>query len=309
MIRAEDLALSTMWNYPTARSGEEMVDTILQAGFTKVELNYQVKPAFYPAILAAVKAGRIEAVSVHNVFPKTDDARFGTDSMLLGYQDEDLRRMSVELTKRTLDHAAELGAKAVVVHPTEVPLSPEDFDIPLKKLIRRGRKNTPEYRALFAELLARRNAAPYLDALRRSLEELSEYVLTRGYPVCLGMENRSMCHQIPVFSEFETILRDFQGSAVRIWLDTGHAIMMEEIGLQHMPLPKPVTDAIVGMHIHDAALGRDHFPPGSLPGMPLRPYLPLIEQSPVMVLEISSRCSARQAAQGARWLAAQSAAQ
>jgi len=307
MIKTEDLALSTMWNYPTARSGEEMVDTILQAGFTRVELNYQVKPAFYPAILAAVRAGRIQAVSVHNVFPKTDDSRFDTDSMLLGYQDETLRRMAVELTKRTLDHAAELGAKAVVVHPTEVPLSPDAFDHPLKKLIRKGRRSTPEYHVLLQRLLEQRKAGPYLDALRRSLDELCEYIVSQGYAVYLGMENRSMCHQIPIFSEFETILHGFEGSAVRVWLDTGHAIMMEEIGLQQMPPPKTVTDAIIGMHIHDAALGRDYYPPGSLPGMPLKPFLPLIERAPVKVLEISSRCSASQAAQGAQWLAAQAA--
>ena len=103
MIAMGDLALSTMWNYPTAKSGREMIKAIADMGFSKVELNYQVREEFLPEIEQMLDSGSMRAVSLHNVFPKVYDRRFDTDSMLLGYLDEDLRRQSIAYSKRTID--------------------------------------------------------------------------------------------------------------------------------------------------------------------------------------------------------------
>ncbi len=302
MLSVDDFALSTMWNYPYAKTGAELVKSIKAAGFCKVELNYQVRGELLPQTEALLSAGALDVVSLHNVFPKVMDSRFDTDSMLLGYQDEGLRREAVRLTKQTVDWAARLGAKAVVVHPTEVPLDPEQFDKPLKQLIREKRQSSEDYRDLFARLLRHRQAAPYLAALTKSLQELGDYIVRNDFDVFLGLENRSMCHQIPIFSEFELIFDTFYDSPVKLWLDTGHGIMMEEIGLQKMPLPQKLKEQIIGMHIHDALQGRDHYPPGLMRSGSLAPYYGLIKDTRLKVLEISSRYSAEDVYAGALWL-------
>jgi hypothetical protein len=86
----------------------------------------------------------------------------------------------------------------------------------------------------------------------------------------------------------------FAGGPVGIWLDTGHAIMMEEMGLQQLPLSKKVADMIVGMHIHDAVDALDHYAPCTLPGDVLNPYREYIVNSPIKVLELSGRLTAEE---------------
>lgn len=290
-FQMKDLAISTMWNYRKADSGRELIDQLLALSFSQVELNYQVKAEWLPEIYEIVKRGEVKISSVHNVFPKTYDEAYGTDSVLLGYEDETVRAEAVRLGKVSIDHAAALGAKAVVFHPTEVPLDPQKYDKPLKKLIASGKRDSEEFEKLVSEMKRERLAAPYLSQMLKSIGELVAYVEKNRLPVKLGMENRAMCHQIPWYSEFELIAERFDGSAAGIWLDTGHGIMMQEMGLQALPLKPVVTRNLVGMHIHDAANGLDHFAPCTLPGNVLSPFRPYIEQSPIKVLELSGRLS------------------
>ena len=294
----KDLSISTMWNFRKANSGQELLDQLLALGFSKVELNYQVKAEWLPGIEQYVQDGLVKISSVHNVFPKVLDDRFDTDSLMLGYQDESLRRQAVELSKGSIDWAVRLGASAVVFHPTEVPLPPQQFDRPLKKFIADHRTQDPAFLALQQEMLAARQPGPYLSQMMKSIHELADYVVKQGLPVKLGMENRAMCHQIPIYPEFDLIVREFSGGPVGIWLDTGHGIMMQEMGLQALPLSREVKQAIVGMHIHDAAGGLDHYAPCTLPGNVLEPFRECIEACPIRVLELSGRLSAEEIREG-----------
>jgi len=289
-----DLAISTMWNFRKAHSGEELIDQLTALGFQRVELNYQVRTEWLSGIRRRISEGAIAVSSVHNVFPKTLDKRFDTDSVMLGYEDEALRQQAVELAKGSVEWACVLGAGAVVFHPTEVPLEANEFDVPLKALIKAHRTDTEEYRALHARMMAARQAKPYLDRMMKSIDELANYVVQHDLPVKLGMENRAMCHQCPIFSEFDLIAERFHGGPVGIWLDTGHGIMMEEMGLQQLPLSPQVADMIVGMHIHDAVDALDHYAPCTLPGDVLAPYREYIQRSPIKVLELSGRLSAEE---------------
>lgn len=289
-----DLAISTMWNFRKAHSGEELVDQLTALGFSRVELNYQVRTEWLSGIRRRISEGAITVSSVHNVFPKTLDKKFDTDSVMLGYEDEGLRQQAVELAKGSVEWACVLGAGAVVFHPTEVPLDPQEFDVPLKALIKAHQTDTEEYRALHTRMLAARNAQPYLDRMMKSIDELANYVVQHDLPVKLGMENRAMCHQCPIFSEFDLIAERFHGGPVGVWLDTGHAIMMEEMGLQQLPLSPQVADMIVGMHIHDAVDALDHYAPCTLPGDVLAPYREYIARSPIKVLELSGRLTAEE---------------
>lgn len=294
-----DLAISTMWNYKKASCGDELIDQLLALGFARVELNYQVRAQWLPDITKRVRAGDVSVVSVHNVFPKVDDdEHFGTDSLLLGHTDESLRRRAVELCMRGIDHACALGAGAVVFHPTQAALAPEAFDIPMKRLVKEKKTGTPEFAALQSALLRARNAAPHIAQTRRSIGELCDYVVKNALPVRLGMENRAMCQQIPLYSEFDALLSGFEGSPAGVWLDTGHGIMMQELGLQTLPLSHKAKSNLVGMHIHDAADGLDHYAPCTLPGDVLAPFREYIDSAPIRVLELSGRLSADDIARG-----------
>ena len=293
-----DLAISPMWNFRKAHSGEELIDQLRELGFERVELNYQVRTEWLSGIRRRINEGAIKVSSVHNVFPKTLDKQFDTDSVMLGYEDESLRQQAVELAKGSIEWACVLGAGAVVFHPTEVPLDPQEFDVPLKKLIAAHQQDTEEYRALHARMLAARQSQPYIDRMMKSIDELANYVVRYDLPVKLGMENRAMCHQCPIYSEFDMIADRFAGGPVGIWLDTGHAIMMEEMGLQQLPLSKKVADMIVGMHIHDAVDALDHYAPCTLNGDVLAPYREYIVNSPIKVLELSGRLSAEEIVTG-----------
>ncbi|MBQ8554834.1 MAG: TIM barrel protein [Clostridia bacterium] len=293
-----DLAISTMWNFRKAHSGEELIDQLNALGFSWVELNYQVLPEWIPGIQKRMAEGAVKVSSVHNVFPKTFDKRFDTDSVMLGYEDEALRRQAVELAKISIDWACKLGAGAVVFHPTEVPLEPNRYDVPLKALVKAHRTDSDEYRTLHADMLAARQSAPYLNRMMKSIDELAEHVTRHDLPVKLGMENRAMCHQCPTYPEFELIARRFAGSPVGIWLDTGHGIMMQELGLQTLPLSDRVASMIVGMHIHDAVDALDHYAPCTLPGDVLAPFREYITSSPIKVLELSGRLSAEEIISG-----------
>ena len=177
-------------------------------------------------------------------------------------------------------------------------MAPDEFDVPLKALIKAHRTDTEEYRTLHARMLAARQAAPYLNRMMKSIEELADYVVKHDLPVKLGMENRAMCHQCPIYSEFDMIAERFSGGPVGIWLDTGHGIMMEEMGLQQLPLSKKAADMIVGMHIHDAVDALDHYAPCTLPGDVLNPYREYIVNSPIKVLELSGRLTAEEIVTG-----------
>ena len=173
-------------------------------------------------------------------------------------------------------------------------MDPREYDVPLKKMIAAHQQDTPEYKALHAKMVAARQSQPYIDRMMKSIDELAEYVTKFNLPVKLGMENRAMCHQCPIYSEFDMIADRFAGGPVGIWLDTGHAIMMEEMGLQQLPLSKKVADMIVGMHIHDAVDALDHYAPCTLPGDVLNPYREYIVNSPIKVLELSGRLTAEE---------------
>ena len=299
-----DLAISTMWNFRKAHSGEELIDQLTALGFSRVELNYQVRTEWLHGIRRRIAEGAIAVSSVHNVFPKTLDPRFDTDSVMLGYEDETLRKQAVELAKGSIEWALVLGAGAVVFHPTEVPLSPAAYDEPLKALVKAHKTDTEEYRALFTRLQENRKAQPYLDRMMTSIHELADYVEKNNLPVKLGMENRAMCHQCPTYPEMEMIAERFHGGPVGLWLDTGHGIMMQEMGLQQLPLSPRAADMIVGMHIHDAVDALDHYAPctleGDIPGVypALEPFRPYIHRCPIRVLELSGRLSAEEIVTG-----------
>jgi sugar phosphate isomerase/epimerase len=291
----KSLSFSTMWNYMKSSNGAELLHQILDLGFQKVELNYRISKEMLATMEPLITAGRIAVSSIHNVFPRVDDPAFDTDSLLLGYADPGLRRAAVELTQQSVDYAQRLGAAAVVIHPGEVPISEvSHYDRKLKKLYQDGKKETPEYAKLFAEMLEYRSqrSPEHVELIRRSLTELCEYIGKKNYQVKLGIENRAMCHQIPDFTEAGQLLTTLAGLPVYFWYDIGHGLVLENLGLfNNMAGALGLADRTIGIHIHDAIGIEDHWAP-YLHSDNLDRFLELIAKIPVKVLELGSKNSA-----------------
>lgn len=292
-------SLSTCWNIRRHTSGRKMIEEIMTMGFRSVELNYNVTADMFREIEAMVCNGEIQISSIHNVFPHCENDDFGTDSLLLGYPEEEKRREAIRLTMQSVDYAARVGARAVVIHPGEIPLS-KNYNELLEGLILDGKTGTLEYRALLDEmLLERKKKSPlYVGLIQQSVETICDYIAKKGYAVVLGLENRMMCHQIPVFDELPALLDGEKELPVYFWFDIGHGLLMEDMGLFHCAEEAyRVKDRIIGMHIHDAVNTHDHLCP-FLHSNNLRPFLELIRHVPIKVLELQGSASAQDVIKG-----------
>ena len=267
-----------------------MIEEIKSLGFEYVELNYNVTTELLATIVPMIDNGDIRISSVHNVFPFIADRDYDTDSVMLGFDDEDKRRKSVELLIGSIDYADRFGAKGVVVHPGEVPWD-LNIDAELKKLWTEQGKNSPAYRALWAEMKERRErlAPTYVRRIEESLAQACDYIVRKGLDVKIGIETRSRCYQIPTLQEADTIITNLQGAPVYLWYDIGHATMMERMGLyENGESLRRLKDKVLGVHIHETVGLVDHWCPYIQSGdnHAFDAFLEVIDAAPLKVYEL-----------------------
>jgi len=289
-----ELSLSTSWCASKYTSGKAMVEDIINMGYKQIELNYLVTEKMLQEIRPYVEKGLIKISSVHHPMPKVTDETYGVESIMLGFQDDKKREKAIELTKKTIDIAVSLGAKAVVIHPTQVPIiGGRDYDHLLSELYSTGKKNTLDYKTLYNDMIEYRqiNSYKYLSKTKDSLEQIANYILEKQYDIKLGIENRAHCHQIPDFYEAEYLLKGINKNIVGFWYDIGHGIMMENLGMfRNISDMHKIKHRIIGVHIHDAIGMDDHHPPYSLSHY-LDQFIEVIQETNIKVLEISDKHS------------------
>jgi sugar phosphate isomerase/epimerase len=289
-----DYSFSTCWNIKKHRSGQDMIEEIMSLGFRSVELNYNVTQEHLATIEPMIENGRIHISSVHHAFPFVDDKEYDTDSVMLGFEEEAKRQRAVELLMQSIEYADRYGAGAVVVHPGEVPF-PVNIDAQLKQLYRDKGKDSQEYRMLWKEMSDRRERLSplYLETIRRSLEEVSEFIAKKHFNVTIGIETRARCYQIPTLQEAKQIIESLKGSPVGLWYDIGHAMMMDRMGLyDNLKELEEVCKYIVGVHIHETIELSDHWCPyvHSQDDSYFDHFLGVIDRAPVKVYELKSQC-------------------
>lgn len=271
-----------------------MVEEIKALGFQRVELNYNVNDLHLRTIEPMIEHGEIEVSSVHNVFPYIADPDYGTDSVLLGFEDETKRKKAVETLLGSIEYAHRFGAQAVVVHPGEVPFERE-IDSELKQLYKEKGRNSAEYKRLFQEMLERRSklAESYLRTITQSLDEACEYAARKQWNIAIGIETRSRCNQMPTLMEAKRICEELKGAGVYLWYDIGHATMMERMGLYDNDKQlQEVLPYIYGVHIHETVGLSDHYCPyiHSQDLYDFDRFLPAIAQATVKVYELKAVC-------------------
>ena len=289
-----DYSFSTCWNIKRHAVGRDMIDEIKSLGFRFVELNYNVTREHMRTIEPMIERGEIGVSSVHNVFPHVADNDYGTDSVMLGFDDEEKRRRSVELLIETMAYAHRYGAKAVVVHPGEVPFD-DNIDQRLKEIYHAEGKESEAYRKLWGEMKERRDRLSplYLRRIGESLETVCEHAARKGWKVKIGIETRSRCYQLPTPLEAKTVCDRLQGSAVGLWYDIGHAMMMDRMGLyDNLKELQQVKRYICGVHIHETVGLSDHWCPYVHSGDDryFDHFLEAIELADVKVYELKAKC-------------------
>lgn len=289
-----EYSFSTCWNIKRHTVGSEMIDEIRELGFSYVELNYNVTPELLSTIEPMIERGEIGVSSVHNTFPHVADADYGTDSVLLGFDDEVKRQRAIELMVRSAEYANRYGAKAVVVHPGEVPFD-YNIDQELKKIYNEQGPDSAAYTKLWSEMLERRESLSehYLQRIGDSLEDACDRIASKGWNISFGIETRSRCYQMPTLREAKSVFDRLKGAPVGLWYDFGHGMMMERMGLYDNARDmEAIKDNVVGIHIHETVGLSDHWCPYLHSGDMeyFDRFLPIIAAAPVKVYELKAAC-------------------
>jgi sugar phosphate isomerase/epimerase len=287
------ITLSTSWNGGRHARAADALREIRSLDFERVELYAHWLPAQLPELKAALAELGMRATSLHGPCPVLVDeagnrAPYGD---WLAEVDEQRRRIAVEAHKCTVDAAAELGARGVVVHLGNSgarSLQKEIFEA-----IRAHGAGSAEHRTLVEQARAERRKVAgngALEAAIRSARELGEHA--RGTGVGLGLECRDGFVEIPALDEYPPIFEACAGLPVYYWHDMGHGSKLENAGLvQAEEYLRRFGDRLLGVHLHDTTLDRDHQAPGQGEtdfGM-LRPYL---RPDTIRTLELSPRVEA-----------------
>ena len=63
------LSFSTCWNNARHNCGEQVIDEIVDLGFSNIELSHGMMITKLPGIMEAFKKGKFNCCGVHNYFP------------------------------------------------------------------------------------------------------------------------------------------------------------------------------------------------------------------------------------------------
>jgi len=264
-------SLSTNWNALRHADGERMAEEIAALGFDALELGYNTAEAHVPGIKRCVASGAVTVDSVHSYCPVPPSAPHGYPELyLLASQDDDERAMATILLGRTLDFAAEMGARAVVLHAGRVFLDSRLFGRlgsgTLRNALMEADDNpmSERYRGVLAKSLRRREkrARKHFDGFCRSLETLLPRFEKAGVTLCL--ENLPSIEAFPDPREMCQLKERFSTAPLAYWHDMGHAQVREFFGWgRHLDTARTLLPMTRGIHIHDARpLTNDHLPPG-----------------------------------------------
>lgn len=296
------IGISTCWWKTPSFCGDEKVDDILGLGFEGIELEYRITNAMYRQMKPLLR-GRLRVLSIHNYFPVPENQRGqegSGDYFLLSSTDEEERTLAIKYTIRTIEHAHDLQAQAVVLHLGCVEMK-NPFDR-FKSTYASGKIHQPEGIRLREEQRAIRceKCQKSLDAVLFSLERLNREAEKRE--VSLGIENRYYFHELPNFEEIGIILKEFEGGNVRYWHDVGHAAVHENLGLlRQKDLLNRYGDSMLGIHLHDANGLDDHFAPGQ--GMvDYSMITPFLKPSTLQIFEVHPKVPRPDVAAGLAFL-------
>lgn len=239
-------------------------------GFTHVELSHGVRITLVPGVLRAVEEGIIRVSSVHNFCPLPTGIGHPAPNLFEPSAGGREHEQWLRQTRRTLDFAVQMEAKAMVLHLGSVRFFWFHPDSCLRDFRRKNPAadipGDPAYRALLDKSLAkvRKRLPDFWERTRQSIDEILPCAAEKG--VRLGCENRERIEELPLDADFPELFSNLSAPAqAGYWHDTGHADLKEKMGLiNHREHLAANAEKLVGFHLHDVdADGHDHQPVGT----------------------------------------------
>jgi sugar phosphate isomerase/epimerase len=257
-------SFSTCWNSHRHTDGRAMLREIRDLGFEYAELSHGIRVSLMPGILQAVDAGEMKISSLHNFCPLPMGVSHPAPNLYqFSAENPRERELAVKHTLKTFEFASRVNAPVVVLHLGSIEL--KDYTEKLSEMLERGEKETPKYQKLCAEANLKREAKKEKFAARvyETLKKILPDAERRNLK--LGCENREALEEIPLESDFEFFLRDFDSPNIVYWHDTGHAQIKENLGfIHHATHLETLAPRLGGFHIHDVQFpARDHCAPGT----------------------------------------------
>ncbi len=283
------LALSTRWNAGRHTDGAALIEEILEMGFERVELGYDLRMDLVPGVRSLIDQGAVTAGTVHNFCPVPVGAPRGHPELFtFAARDPRTRASAVEHTARTIRFAAEIGADTVVSHSGNVDMKRMTRE--LIHLAESGQMYSPRYEKTMMKLQVKREkkAQKQLPFLLRSLDELMPTLEETG--VRLALENLPTWEAFPTEIEMRSILDHFRSPRLGYWHDVGHGGIRQNLGFVNVERwLERLCDSLAGMHVHDVLPpAADHVMPprGDLDFDRLKPFA---LKAPHRVIEPSPR--------------------
>lgn len=245
------------------RDMHAFMERAAELGYGAVELNHSMDAQMVGAALADPT---LPVTGVHAPAPLERHPQAGWNrDMNLAATDEGERALAVQFTRRSIDVAAEAGARCVVVHLGQVGRRGLPGDRRLRESYERRELLGEEWQRTIDETVRARAAiaAPYLEAAGRSLAELAESAQQRG--VVLGLECRLGYHEIPLPEEAARLLAPYPTTVAGYWHDVGHAEVLHRLGLVDRGAWFDLVggERLVGTHLQDVRGLTDHRAPGN----------------------------------------------
>lgn len=257
------LGISTSWWRNKVDRADSILDDVLALGLDGVELEYRITSKMYREMKPRF-INSLPVFSIHNFFPLPEEfglSQASGDLFLLSSTDADERLRAVKYTIKTIQHAHDLQARAVVLHLGRVDMP--NPAVGFSRLYNDGKVHDADMPAFINEQRGIRHGIHQknLDAALLSLEELNREAEKRR--IFLGIENRYHFHEIPNLEEIGMILERFQGAHIGYWHDVGHARVQENLGiLRRNELLEAYSEQMIGIHLHDVMGLKDHLAPG-----------------------------------------------
>lgn len=267
-----------------------MLEELLEFGFDAVELGHGIRVSLWDGIQKVVDQGRVRISSLHNFCPlPVEITKPSPDCLLFSSHREAERDRAVRQTLQTIDFAARVGAKFVVLHCGRVVMPP--VTARLEELAKAGRHLAPEYARLKTEAVRlREKAAPkHIERLQDCLKRIVGHAEERG--IRLGLESRQAYEEIPSEREFPDLLETFPAPTVGYWHDFGHVQIRANLGfVDHAEWLEKIAPRLIGCHLHDVIWpGRDHQPPFTGGSVDYAKVVPLVPRGTPFVWEMSPK--------------------
>ena len=297
------IALSTSWKSRACRDGDALVQAVVDVSFDGIELEYRIETPVFQQMVPALKRSGLKVVSVHNYFPippVIPHSRGGGDLFLLSHPDKQERLEAIKWSTKTIEHANDLEAFAVVLHCGRVEIAHEMEK--LRDYFNTGRIDSEEACFFIDRKLEEhdRIKPKYMDSLLFSIDRLIP--IAEKQNIILGIENRYHYHELPGPDDFEILFSEFRGGPLGYWHDTGHAHANERLGI--IPggeMLRRYSDHLVGIHLHDGVGLDDHLAPGKgeIDFEDIRPFL---EKDMPVVVELKPGTPDSDVADGFRFV-------